>query len=260
LRTTRQLTASLKLGALLAEAAMRGAVTPRDAPATLGHAPARNAAAGRRADARYLRVRGAFMTHRRERESMPADFAAVDARRAENVGQRRSSSQARRQGPAADDRSMASERDIAVPSWNAVRYALFGNDGRGGLVERCADDATLVAAALLRHPYLAAYCAHLGRDRLVRAPIYDQSDQGRSELQRLREAHENLAPVWRERRVRGLPVAPGDRGRSDLRKPDFDGALLAAGVQTPTADRGGHLNTSACSPGGEAGTRDQRSS
>jgi hypothetical protein len=113
-----------------------------------------------------------------------------------------------------------------VPSWEEAQRVLFGTGVRPGLVARWRDGDSLVAAARNCHPYLGAYCAHLGRERLASAPIYEcEGDHGRDELERLRREYELLAAPWEERRLRGLALdvrAPGG-----LRKPDFAAALPA---------------------------------
>jgi hypothetical protein len=114
--------------------------------------------------------------------------------------------------------------DDHVPTWDKARRALFGTAGRAGLIERCRDDESLIAAARDRHPYLGAYCAHLGRDRLAYAPIHaEENDRGGRELDRLRAEYEAMAAPWEERRRRGIALEV--RKRRDLSKPDFAKAL-----------------------------------
>jgi hypothetical protein len=187
------------------------------------------------------------MTDSRERDSTPAHVATPDTRSAVGDTKRPPASHRRHERPP-DERQRTARRHTVVPSWHEVRRALFGSGSGGGLVERCADDESLIAAALRWHPYLAAYCSHVGRDRLARTPIYDAQDgRGDCELESLREAHESLVPVWRERWIRGLPVAPRDRGRRELRKPDFDSVLDASGAPAEAAERGAH-DAAPCSP------------
>jgi hypothetical protein len=198
--------------------------------------PMRRQQAGSWGAARYLRSRGAVMTHSSDRDTTPTDIAAANTPGA--VGAIWRPGSCGRPERSADEQERSTSRRDVVPSWDEVRHALFGGGAGVGLVGRCADDESLIAAALQRHPYLAAYCSHLGRERLARALIYEPQDgSGDRELKRLREAHETLAPVWRERWMRGLPVAPGDRGRRELRKPDLEGVLAACGAPTDTADR-----------------------
>jgi hypothetical protein len=110
--------------------------------------------------------------------------------------------------------------DSPVPTWEEARRALFGTDGRAGLIERCRDDESLIVAARDRHPYLGAYCAYLGRARLAFAPIHaEENDRGRRELERLREEYVALAAPWEQRRKRGHALEV--RGPGELRKPDY---------------------------------------
>ena len=131
--------------------------------------------------------------------------------------------------PAALGRASTSAHDGSVPTWDQARRALFGGGRSVGLLHRCTDDEGLIAAAHDRHPYLAAYCAHIGRNELAHAPIHDEEqDRGRRELERLREAYEALAAPWEERRRHGLALDL--RGRGTLRKPDFAGVLMNRGT------------------------------
>jgi len=119
--------------------------------------------------------------------------------------------------------------------WEEARCALFGTGIRAGLVERLRDDESLVAAARQWHPFLAAYCAVMGRDRLAYAPIHDEHDDGAlSELQLLRDMYTALAVPWEERCARGLPLNLTRRG--ELRKPEYRqvlACLLRRGAEAP---------------------------
>jgi hypothetical protein len=128
-----------------------------------------------------------------------------------------------------------------VPSWEEAQRVLFGTGVRAGLVARFRDGDSLVAAARDCHPYLGAYCAYLGRDRLASAPIREcDGDHGRDELERLRREYELLAAPWEERRLRGLTLDV--RARGGLRKPDFDVVLrlgsAMASIDHDNRDRG----------------------
>jgi hypothetical protein len=165
------------------------------------------------------------MIHPRQPHTPSAAPSPVDAYDAEPqpLGRRAPQLSDRRLRPAPANLAGASNCDGSVPTWPEARRALFGTGTRAGLVERCADDESLIAAALDRHPYLAAYCAHIGRDRLAFAPIHDdEHDRGRRELERLCAEYEALAAPWEERCERGhaLEVRTGE-----LRKPDYAGLV-----------------------------------
>lgn len=119
---------------------------------------------------------------------------------------------------------LAGASDGPVLTWEEARRALFGTEGRAGLIERCRDDESLIDAARGHHAYLAAYCAHLGRDRLAYAPIHaEENDRAERELDRLRAEYEAMAAPWEERRRRGLALEV--RKLRHLSKPDFAKAL-----------------------------------
>ena len=162
------------------------------------------------------------MTHPRQPQTPSAAPCPVDAYDAELAPPGRRARQLAATGPrpAPAELADASDRAGPVPTWEEARRALFGTAARSGLVARCADDESLIAAALDRHPCLAAYCAHMGRDRLALAPIHDdEHDRGRRELERLRVEYEGLAAPWAERRLRGHALDV--RGPGELRKPDY---------------------------------------
>ncbi len=159
------------------------------------------------------------MIHPRQPQTPSPEPRPVGARDATSVplGRRAEELPDERHWPAPTG---ASDFDGSVPTWHDARRALFGSGVRAGLVERCHDDESLVAAARERSPYLAAYCAHVGRDRLAYAPIHDcENDRGRHELERLRLEYVALAAPWEERRLRGHVLDV--RGPGELRKPDF---------------------------------------
>jgi hypothetical protein len=165
------------------------------------------------------------MTHPRQPQTPSAAPWPVDAYDAEHppLGPRAPQLPDRRSWPAPADLAGASNRDGSVPTWAEARHALFGTGARSGLVARCPDDESLIAAALDRDPYLAAYCAHMGRDRLAFAPIHDdEHDRGRRELDRLRQEYEALAAPWEERCERGHAL---DVRSGDLRKPNYAGVV-----------------------------------
>jgi len=78
----------------------------------------------------------------------------VDAYDAEPppLGRRAPQLSDRHLGPAPANLAGASNCDGSVPTWPEARRALFGTGARAGLVERCADDESLIAAARDRHP------------------------------------------------------------------------------------------------------------
>src|SRR5688500_18627365 len=105
------------------------------------------------------------MTHPRQPQTpsaAPCPVAAYDAEPSP-LGRRAPQLSDRRSWPAPADLAGASNRGGCVPTWAEARRALFGTGARSGLVARCPDDESLIAAALDRDPYLAAYCAHMGR-------------------------------------------------------------------------------------------------
>lgn len=161
------------------------------------------------------------MTHPRQPQTPSAARCPVDAHDAEPppLGPRAPQLPDRHSWPAPADLAGASNRDGSVPTWAEARHALFGAGARSGLVARCPDDESLIAAALDRDPYLAAYCAHMGRARLAFAPIHDdEHGRGRRELDRLRQEYEALAAPWEERCERGHTL---DARSGDLRRPNY---------------------------------------
>jgi hypothetical protein len=170
--------------------------------------------------------RGEPVIHPRQPQTPLPAPPPVDPRDATPAQLGRRAQQLAVQGPrpAPAELAGASDRDGPVPTWEEARRALFGNRERAGLVERCRNDECLIAAAQDRHPYLAAYCAQLGRDRLAYAPIHvEENDRGGRELDRLRAEYEAMAAPWEERRRRGLALEVRKCG--DLSKPDFAEAL-----------------------------------
>jgi hypothetical protein len=166
------------------------------------------------------------MIQPRQPQTPSAEPHPVDARDAppRQLGRRAQQLADHGPRPAPPEPASASDHDISVPTWEEARRALFGTGARAGLVECCGDDESLIAAAHDRHPYLAAYCAHIRRDRLAHAPIHaEENDRGRRELERLREEYEALAAPWRERCARGHALEA--RGPGELRKPDYAGVL-----------------------------------
>jgi len=200
------------------------------------------------------------MIQPRQPQTPSAEPRPVDARDPTPARLRRRARQLadQRPRPAPAELAGASDRDGPVPTWEEARRALFGTGARAGLVARCRDDEGLIAAAHDRHPYLAAYCAHIGRDRLAYAPIHDQHNhRGRAELELLRAAYEALAGPWEERRLRGLPLDLCRRG--ELRTPDYGEVLARAGTRATDVPDRRVLESRPHVPGPGGGAGDHRS-
>lgn len=142
----------------------------------------------------------------------------------------------------------AEEIVTAAPSWPEVKQMLFGRGGvlkvaptPGGYTD-ARDRARRVAElALTRaesmHPYLHAFVAVQGVDRLRALPV-DDPDYGELELKTLGERWAEHVERLRDRERNGVPLLPagvGDRPRGDRRGlARFD--PVAALPQPPATD------------------------
>lgn len=200
------------------------------------------------------------MIHPRQPQTPLPEPEPVDARDGTDAALGRRARRRADPRPAPAELAGPADGNGPVPTWEQARCALFGTGVPAGLVERCRDDESLIAAAHDCHPYLAAYCAHVGRDRLAYAPIHDEdNDRGLAELELLAETYEALAAPWEERRLRGLPLDQCRRG--ELRKPNYGEALRQARTRAvaASADRRAQETASSVSGGADVAAGDHRS-